>query len=186
MGPRKALVAGVFLAWVAAGAAAEPLTVVGSCREGLPNGAYELRMTDGQLRAVGAFSYGKKTGTFIFWTPGGARVAVIPYDSDARNGTVALWYVGSGDRIEAGRRLEARYVDDHRHGITRSWHTNGALRSEYRYEHGQLIEARAWTEAAAALPEARARELALRDAESDQALIGALVSAVDDNLPRCD
>lgn len=186
MGSRKALVAGVFVALLAARAAAEPLAVVGSCREGLPNGAYELRMTDGRLRAVGAFAYGRKTGTFIFWTAGGARVAVVPYDSDARNGTVALWYAGTGDRIEAGRRLEARYVDDRRHGITRSWHTNGALRSEYRYERGELIEARAWTETGAALSEGDARGLAIQDAESDQALLGTLVSVVDDNLPRCE
>jgi hypothetical protein len=186
VGPRKALVAGVFVASLAVGAAAEPLTVVGTCREGLPNGAYELRMPDGRLRAVGAFAYGKKTGTFIFWTTGGARVAVIPYDSDARNGTVALWYAGAGDWIEGERRLEARYVDDRRHGITRSWYTTGVPRSEYRYERGELIEARAWTETRAALPEGEARDLAIRDAESDQALVGALVSAVDENLPRCD
>jgi len=186
VGPRKALVAGVFVASLAAGVAAEPLTVVGSCREGLPNGAYELRMPDGRLRAVGAFAYGKKTGTFIFWTAGGARVAVVPYDSDARNGTVALWYSGAGDWIEAGRRLEARFVDDRRHGVTRSWHTNGGPRSEYRYERGQLIEARAWTETGAALPEAEARDLAIHDAASDQALLDGLVAAVDDNLPRCD
>jgi len=171
---------------LAAVAAAEPLNVAGSCREGLPNGGYELRTIDGRLRAVGAFAHGKKTGTFIFWTAGGARLAVIPYDEDARNGTVALWYVETSERIEAGRRLEARYVDDRRHGITRSWHTNGAIRSEDRYERGGVVEARAWTKTGAALPETEARDLAIRDAESDQALFDALVAVVDDNLPRCD
>jgi hypothetical protein len=186
VGARKALAAGALVASLTVVATAEPLNVVGSCREGLPNGGYELRMPDGRLRTVGAFARGKKTGTFIFWTAGGARVAVIPYDDDARTGTVALWYVETSEWIEAGRRLEARYVDDRRHGTTRSWHTNGTLRSEFRYERGALIETHAWTDTGAALPESEARELATRDAESDQALLEALVSVVSDNLPRCD
>jgi len=186
VGPREALAAGGLAASLATLAAAVPLEVVGACRDGLPNGAYELRMNDGRLRAVGAFAHGRKTGTFIFWTAGGARLAVVPYDDDARTGTVALWYAGTSDRIEAGRRLEARYVDDRRHGTTRSWYANGAPRSEYRYERGELIEARAWTDAGAALSETEARDLATRDAESDRSTLDALIAVVDDNLPRCD
>lgn len=186
MGPGETLAAGVLFASFATVSAAQAFDVVGSCREGLPNGAYELRATDGRLRAVGALAHGKKTGTFIFWTTNGARVAVIPFDEDARNGTVAVWYSGERDWIEGGRKLEARYVDDRRHGLTRSWYTNGAPRSEYRYEQGRLIEARAWTDTGRALPEADAQDLAPRDAESDQALINSLVGLVDDHLPRCD
>ena len=186
VGPGKTLGAGLFFASFATVAAAQALEVVGSCRDGLPNGAYELRTSDGRLRAVGAFAHGKKTGTFIFWTTNGARVAVIPFDEDARKGTVAVWYPGERDWIEGRHKLEARYVDDRRHGLTRSWYANGAPRSEYQYEQGRLIEARAWTETGRALPEADARQLAPRDAESDQTLIDTLVGVVEGHLPRCD
>lgn len=186
MGPGETLAAGVLFASLATVAAAQAFEVVGSCREGLPNGAYELRMADGRLRAVGAFAHGKKTGTFIFWTTNGARVAVIPFDEDARNGTVAVWYAGERDWIEGGHQLEARYVDDRRHGLTRSWYASGAPRSEYRYEYGRLIEARAWTDTGRVLADAEARDQALRDIESDQAVIDTLVGVVEAHLPRCD
>ena len=186
MGPGTTLAAGLLFASFATVAAAQALEVVGSCREGLPNGAYELRTSDGRLRAVGAFAHGKKTGTFIFWTTNGARVAVIPFEEDARKGTVAFWYPGERDWIEGGRKLEARYVDDRRHGLTRSWYANGTPRSEYRYEHGRLIEARAWSQTGRALAEAEAREQAFGDIESDQSVIDTLVGVVDDHPPRCD
>jgi hypothetical protein len=95
--------------------------VEGACRAGLPHGSYELRGADGRLRVVGAFAQGRLTGTFIFWTAGGARLAVLPFDNEAKNGTVALWYAAPDARIEGGRRLEAPYVADLPHGIHRSW-----------------------------------------------------------------
>ncbi len=60
--------------------------VTGACRDGVPNGAYELRMPDGRLRILGAFAKGRRTGTFLFWAASGARIAVIPYDDDAKVG----------------------------------------------------------------------------------------------------
>jgi antitoxin component YwqK of YwqJK toxin-antitoxin module len=174
------------LAIVATTALAQPFEVVGGCRSGLPNGAYELHEEDGQLRVAGAFAHGRKTGTFIFWSAGGARQAVIPYDDDLRSGTVALWYTSRDGHAEAGRRLEAPYVDDRLHGIVRSWHANGARRAEYRYDHGTLLEAHAWTEGGVELPEAEAHSLALRDAEDDQRYCDRLVALIRAHLPRCD
>jgi hypothetical protein len=185
VGSREALAIGALLASVAGAVQAQNFTVVGACRSGQPNGAYELHMEDGRLRVVGAFSHGRKTGTFIFWTESGARLAVIPYDEDARSGTLALWYAAPGGRVEAGRKLEAPYVDDRLHGIVRSWHASGAPRAEYRYERGELTGARAWTEAGAELPEAEARSLALRDAEVDQQFCDALLAVVREHLPPC-
>ena len=46
---------------------------------------------------------------------------------------------------EPRRKLEAAYAAGVRHGITRSWHPNGARRAEYRYEHGNLAAAQAWS-----------------------------------------
>ena len=171
---------------IAGVAQSEEFAVVGQCRAGAPNGEYELWDFRGRLRVAGAFSQGHKTGTFIFWAPAGARIAVIPYDGDAKNGTVALWYTARDGKSEAGRKLEAPYVDDLRHGIVRSWHPSGAARAEYRYERGELIEARAWSAAGAALPDAEARELAQRDAAADQKVLESLVHLVADHLPGCE
>jgi len=182
----EALAVPVALALVATAAVAQPFEVVGGCRAGLPNGAYELHDEDGQLRIAGAFAQGRKTGTFIFWTEGGARIAVIPYNEDVRSGTVALWYTARDGHSEAGRQLEAPYVDDRLHGIIRSWRASGARRAEYRYDHGTLLEAHAWTEAGSELPEADARSLALHDAEDDQEYCDRLVAFIREHLPRCD
>jgi hypothetical protein len=160
--------------------------VVGQCRGGMPNGGYELHAADGRLRIAGAFSQGHKTGTFIFWTTAGARIAVIPFDEDRKSGTVALWYTAPDGRAEAGRKLEAPYVDDHLHGVVRSWHANGSLRGEYRYERGAVIDARAWSASGVPLPAAEAQSLAVGDAASDEAFYASLLAVVGDNLPACD
>jgi len=182
----EAVAIAAVLALLATAAPAQPFEVIGACREGVPNGAYELRAENGGVRIVGAFAHGRKTGTFIFWTAGGARLAVIPYDDDVRSGTVARWYTAKDGRSETGRELEAPYVDDRLHGVMRSWHPNGMQRTEDRYEHGTLLEAHAWTEGGAELPEADARSLALRDAEADQRYCARLLALVRDHLPQCE
>jgi hypothetical protein len=160
--------------------------VDGACRAGVPHGGYELRADDGRLRVVGAFAQGHLTGTFIFWTSRGARLAVLPFDNDAKNGTVAIWYAPPDAPVEGGRRLEAPYVADLPHGIHRSWYANGRPRAEYRYEHGILADARGWSEAGAALSAAAARDLAASDAKANAQLYARLVAIVRDNLPPCD
>jgi hypothetical protein len=177
-----AALAAAFVATAARGA--ETFSVVGACRGGVPNGAYELHAQDGRLRAVGAFSSGRKTGTFIFWTAGGARSAVIPYDNDARTGTVALWYTSA--RRELARKLEAPYSDNVLHGVLRSYHPNGAPRTECRYEHGQLVSAQAWDARGSTLPEEQARKLAARDVEAENRFLAQFDATIGANLPRCE
>ena len=171
---------------MAGGARGEDYAVVGQCRSGVPNGEYELWDFQGRLRVAGAFSQGRKTGTFIFWAPAGARIAVIPYDGDAKSGTVALWYPARDGATEAGRKLEAPYVEDRLNGVVRSWHPNGTARAEYRYERGELIEARAWSSAGAALSEASARDLARRDETGDRRALESLLRLVSRHLPGCE
>ena len=143
-------------------------------------------MADGRLRIAGAFAQGKKTGTFIFWTPGGARLAVIPYDEDVKTGTVALWYVASAEDTERSRKLEAPYVDDRLHGVRRSWYANGTLSTELHYEHGVLTEVRAWSDTNTPLPDNTARAIAMRDVEIEAQAYATLEAIVRDNLPRCE
>ena len=160
------------------------MSAAGACRGGVPNGAYELRSEDGRLRAAGAFAMGRKTGTFIFWTEGGARSAVIPYDSDARTGTVALWYTGA--RRELSRKFEAPYDNNVLHGVLRSYHPNGAPRTECRFDHGQLVSALAWDAQGTALSEAQARQIAVRDIESETRVLAQFDATIGANLPRCE
>lgn len=184
--PPAPCIAALVLALVPAVATGDGHGGLGACRDGVPNGAYELRATGDTPRVVGAFANGRLTGTFIFWTPGGARMALIPFDNDAKSGTVALWYAEADSALEAGRKLEAPYVDDRLHGIERSWYPGGVPRAEYRYEHGLLTAARAWTEAGTELSAAAARDLAVADADADERFYASLVAIVRANLPSCD
>jgi hypothetical protein len=113
-------------------------------------------------------------GTFIFWAANGQRVAVIPYDGDAKSGTVATWYAEPAARGDLRRKLEAPYVRDVLHGLTRSWHASGRLRGEYRYERGELVEARGWAENGARLHEEEVRRMAGVDRASAEAFYGDL------------
>ena len=179
------LVAALVLA-AGADASAQPYAVAGSCRDGAPNGAYELRMPDGRLRVLGAFAKGRRTGTFLFWAPTGARIAVIPYDDGAKFGTVALWYAPATRQGEPRRKLESTYAAGVLHGFTRSWHANGKQRTEYRYERGELAAAEARSESGEPLSEHEARRLAERDRATDAEFYASLEQTIADNVPRCD
>ena len=177
--------AGGLLSAASAVLAAEP-AVVGACRDGTPNGAYELRMPDGRLRILGAFAKGRRTGTFLFWAASGARIAVIPYDDDAKVGTLALWYGPATPQGEPRRKQESAYASGVLHGTTRSWHANGTRRGEYRYERGSLAAAAAWTETGAPLGEPEARRIAERDRAADVDFYASLERMIAENAPRCD
>jgi antitoxin component YwqK of YwqJK toxin-antitoxin module len=180
-----AAVAALLLA-AGADASAQPYVVAGSCRDGAPNGAYELAMPDGRLRIVGAFAKGRRTGTFLFWSASGARIAVIPYEDDAKIGTVALWYPPAIPRDAPRRKLESAYAAGVLHGYTRSWHANGKPRAEYRYERGALAAALAWSESGEPLPEPEARRLAERDRGTEAEFYASLERMIAENTPHCD
>ena len=174
------------LALAPAAGAAQTFEVVGACRNGVANGAYELRMQDGRLRVVGAFAHGRKTGTFIFWNSSGARVAVIPYQDDEKAGTVALWYTVPGARRELQRKLEAPYVENRLHGIKRSWNPRGGRRAEFRYQRGALIDAKAWGDDGTPRPKPEAEAQAAADEATDKQLFAALEALIHDHPPHCE
>lgn len=166
-------------------AAAQALVASGACRDGIPNGMYELRTPDGKLRVAGAFAMEHRTGTFLFWTSAGARIAVIPYEDDARSGTVAAWYVRDRAATESSHRLEVPFVAGERHGTSRSWYDDGKPRGEYVYERGRLLDARGWTEAGTPLPASVARAQAGGDERRDDRFIGSLERLVAGHKPHC-
>jgi antitoxin component YwqK of YwqJK toxin-antitoxin module len=166
-------------------ATAQDLEVHAACRDGRPHGAYELRSTNGQLRVVGAFNRGKRTGSFIFWTSDGTRVAHIPYDEDHVSGTLSLWFRQGGAKGDAQQKLQAGFSAGHRNGISRSWYPDGRPRAIFRYEADVLADAKAWSAAGAPLPEGEARELASRDREEDEKYYASLDAIVVTHLPAC-
>lgn len=173
---RRAAVVCVALA--ASVAAAQELTVEGGCRDGQPHGAYEVKGPGGTVRAVGAFAKGRRTGSFLFWSESGARVAHLPYDDDALSGTVAVWYPPAGRAGDARPKLEASYARGRLAGTKRSWYPDGRLRAEYRYEQGELAAARAYAESGRALPESEARAFAQRDLAADDRYLASLEAFV--------
>ena len=127
-------------------AAAAPGWIVdATCRDGQPNGHYELRNGDGALRVAGAFHSGKRTGSFIFWNDRGARIAHIPYDEGVRNGTLATWYDRKGPS-EPPRRFESAWRRGKRDGLTRTWYADGHHRSETEYARGRLVSSTGWSD----------------------------------------
>ena len=175
----------VAAAALAVPAAAEPFDVRGACRDGEPQGIYELRETRGALRVLGAFSRGKRTGSFIYWTTAGDRIAHLPYDEGAISGTVALWYPGAAPGREPQQQLEAAYAQGAPSGPKRSWHPDGSRRGDYAYERGVLVAARAWRANGAALSDKDARAQAARDADDEAKTYATLGAIVDRNLPTC-
>ena len=167
-------------------AAPEAYVVTGSCRDGRPHGAYELRMANGQLRVAGAFNQGKRIGSFLFWSSSGARLALLPFDDDVLSGTVALWYLPANAKAEGRPKLEAAYANGVLAGATRSWYPDGRPRAEFRYDHGVLAEARAWGARGAPVPDADARAMAAKDRAADERYYNALETVVRDNPPTCD
>ncbi len=183
-----ALLAGIALAPLAAAADPNDLPAWGinaSCRDGSPQGPYHLRTPDGRLRVAGAFNNGKRTGSFIFWSNDGVRVAHVPYDEDERNGTVATWYPGRPG-VEPARRFESSWRRGRREGLTRSWYADGRRRSETEYADGALVATVGWSDAGARLGDEAARSLAQRDAEAADAAYAELDRLVREHLPRCD
>lgn len=181
----RALLAALALAH-AAMAAAQELRAEGNCREGLPHGAYELRGAAGQIRAAGAFARGKRTGSFLFWSSAGARVALLPFDDDRLSGTLALWYPPTEGRGEGKPKLEVAYAAGKLSGLKRSWYPNGRPRAEFRYDNGELVGARAFSEAGGALAERQALAMAARDAAADDAYLESLEAIVRGHPPSCD
>ena len=167
-------------------AAAATYVVTGNCRDGLPHGAYELRMPDGTLRVSGAFARGKRTGSFLFWSSAGVRIAHLPYDDDAMSGTVALWYLTGTSKSEPRQKLEAVYAHGRRAGGGRSWYADGRVRAEYRYDQGVLAEAHAWNTRGAPLSDVEARALATKDVTTDEQYYATLEAIVRDNPPNCE
>jgi len=177
----KSATAQALVVYALAGLAhAQAFVVEGSCRDGQPHGAYELKMSTGQLRVAGAFVNGKRTGSFLYWTAAGERIAHLPFDDNAMNGTVALWFPDKGN---SKPKVEAAYAAGRLHGMKRSWHPNGRVRAELRYEAGLLLDARAFDVAGKPLPLQEARALAERDAVADASGYATLDRMVRDNLP---
>jgi len=64
--------------------------------------------------------------------------------------------------------------------------SDGTPRAEYRYEHGVLSDARAWSDSGTALAGTEAEQLAARDAANNETLYASLLAVIRENLPPCE
>lgn len=163
---------------------AQTFAVQGGCRDGVPHGAWQLTDAGGHMRVLGAFNRGRRTGSFIFWDGNGTRIAHLPYEEDARNGTLALWHARAAG-VEGPQRLEAVYAAGNLNGGVRAWDTSGRLRSEYRYAAGTLADARAWDARGRELSPQEARAQASRDAAANEAHLDTLEALVARHARSC-
>jgi hypothetical protein len=145
-----------------------------------------LHAADGELRVAGAFNHGRRTGSFIFWDASGSRIGHIPYDDDARNGTLATWFHAPAGGVEPMRRFESAWQRGVREGLTRTWYRDGHRRTEAEFRRGVVVSALAWSDAGARLPERAARDAVARDAAAADGDYAALEALVRTHLPRCD
>lgn len=181
--PLRALLAAVL--FVAAGeAAAQVFSAQGGCRDGVPHGAWQLTDAKGHMRVLGAFNRGQRTGSFIFWDENGARIAHLPYEEGARNGTLALWHARAA-QIEGPQRLEAVYAAGRLNGVVRAWDESGRIRGEYRYSAGTLVDAKAWDARARELPPQAARAQAMKDAAANETYLRTLETQVSRHARAC-
>lgn len=180
-----AVIAAAFLL-AATDAYAQRFVVQGGCRDGVPHGAWQLTDANGRLRVLGAFNRGKRTGSFIHWNASGVRIAHMPYDEDARSGTLALWYQTPMRGLDAPQRLEAVYAAGQLNGLVRIWNPDGRVRGEYLYTAGQIIGAKAWDSGGRELPEAQTRAQAVKDVDVHEAYHATLEALVARHRPACD
>jgi PAS domain-containing protein len=182
---RAALVFAAALAQVAGGATMATWVADGNCRDGRPQGPYALRTGEGRLRVAGAFNDGARTGSFIFWSDAGVRIAHLPFDHDLLNGTVAIWYEAPPGR-EPPRRFESAWRRGKRDGETRSWYRDGRPRALTQYAAGRITASAGWSDAGARMTDAAALEAAQQDAAALDALYAELDALVREHMPRCD
>jgi antitoxin component YwqK of YwqJK toxin-antitoxin module len=173
------------LLFAATDSLAQRFTVQGACRDGDAHGAWQLTDTNGRLRVLGAFNRGKRTGSFIYWNASGVRIAHMPYEEDARNGTLALWYQTPTKGLDAPQRLEAVYSGGQLNGLVRIWNPDGRVRGEYVYAGGRLVGATAWDARGRELSESQAREQAERDVAAHEAYNVTLETLVARHPPAC-
>ena len=180
------IAAGLAFALALSGAVrADDFRVEGNCRDGYAHGLYELRDMTGNVRVVGAFNRGKRTGSFLFWTASGAREAQLPFDDDQLSGTAALWWPAL-PQAEARPRAEAAYARGRHAGGVRTWYRNGKPAVEMYVGDGDLRITRAASETGVALSEAEARGVAAGELGYVDGRIAGLLALVDANLPRCE
>ncbi len=179
------------LAWlscsrVAAGAGAQQLEAVGACRDGVPNGAYELFQADGRLARGRRIRAGqedrdlhlldRRRGAHRRHTLQRRRAQrhdrAVVYDSRQRARAAAE--VGSALCRWQAARDQALLVPERQAEL------------EARYERGSL-GAKAWTEAGLPLADADARAgWPRRSSQRTRPVYATLDALVRDHRPHCD
>lgn len=132
---------------------------------GIRQGNTLLNYQSGSQYSVQPFVNGKRQGKHTFYFDNGRAKTILNYDNDLLHGEVKLYYPTGWPKRELnfkhGKRngvermwdedtghliLEAEYHEGNPVGYARTWHLNGKLAQEVKYEeNGKVISAERWT-----------------------------------------
>jgi antitoxin component YwqK of YwqJK toxin-antitoxin module len=80
------------------------------------------------------------TGEVIDYYPDGQPETVTTYDGGIKEGPERVYFSNGSIKSEHWRKTGIW------HGMGRTWHRNGQQESETRYEHGDAVAVKRWSE----------------------------------------
>lgn len=138
---------GSYLRWHAGQVAA----VEGGYADGLPSGAWKAWREDGSPLLAGAFHEGRRSGKWEHFHGEGRLAAVGEYSLGCRSGRwvyfdqqgakleseSGMYRIDKGNHADRTRAWLGETLEDERHGVWRTWWSNGVPQSEGAFRRGK-------------------------------------------------
>ncbi|HEY5738488.1 MAG TPA: hypothetical protein VIW27_02125 [Gammaproteobacteria bacterium] len=168
----------------AVAASSDGLSVAAECRNGVPEGKYQIESAQGRVRVKGSFVDGLRDGEFVFYTANGDRMIVLPYTRGLLNGAVKAWHVGAGD-ANSPLKLLSDIKDGFIKGRHRTWYENGKPRSDFVIEDGEITAGETWNPDGTVLEIKDRAQFLSAEIQSDFAYYERLEQVMDAHPPTC-
>jgi len=161
------------------------LVVDTECEGGVANGSYVVRADPGSVRIEGVFSQGMREGEFIFYSPGGEKLIVLPYTRGLIDGTVRAWHVPGEGGDASGLKLESELSAGFVNGRHRTWYANGNPRSDFTIKDGEILSGDTWSPDGSELKINSDSAFLQSEIETDFAYYSRLEQVLDAYPPEC-
>ncbi|MGD2170497.1 MAG: hypothetical protein PVI79_07505 [Gammaproteobacteria bacterium] len=155
------------------------------CEGGVANGSYVVRAETGTVRIEGHYLQGVRDGEFIFYSPGGEKLIVLPYTKGLINGTVRAWHVPAANGDASGLKLESELSAGFVDGRHRTWYANGNPRSDFTIEDGEILSGDTWNPDGSELKINSDSAFLQAEIETDFAYYSRLEQVLDAYPPEC-
>lgn len=155
------------------------------CEGGVANGSYVVSAESGPVRIEGHFLHGLRDGEFIFYSPGGEKLIVLPYTKGLINGTVRAWHVPGANGGASGLKLESDLHAGFANGRHRTWYANGNPRSDFTIEDGEIVSGGTWNPDGSELKINSDTDFLRAEIETDFAYYSRLEQVLDAYPPEC-